>query len=359
MLNAGDVCMPQKKQKKTNSESVKGIATNNQLDISIIIPAYNEEQNVGLLHEQTTKVLQEMKVSYEIIFVNDGSRDKTLQNLKLIQDPHLKIISFRRNFGQTAAMDAGFKAAKGKVLIPMDSDLQNDPVDIPRLVAKLDEGYDVVSGWRKYRKDTFSKRFISRGANFLRKVLIQDNIHDSGCTLKAYRKECFENLTLYGEMHRFIPALLQWRGFRVTELPTRHHARKYGKTKYSMKRVVKGFLDLIVVSFWMKYSARPIHLFGTLGIITTCIGGLVGAYLTILKIFFGVPLANRPLLLLTVLLLILGVQFIIFGVMSDILIKIYYKNQPNYSIVEVVEGKSVARKRTAQKRPAKKVKVSR
>jgi glycosyltransferase involved in cell wall biosynthesis len=332
--------MAQKKQSKGQGK----------LDVSIIIPAYNEEENITILYEQVKKVLDDIKVSYEIIFVNDGSKDRTLENLKAIKDPHLKVISFRRNFGQTAAMDAGFKAAKGRILIPLDADLQNDPTDIPRLITKLGEGYDVVSGWRKYRKDPLSKRIISRGANVLRKILIQDNIHDSGCTLKAYRKECFDNLTLYGEMHRFIPALLQWQGFHVTEIPTKHHARRYGKTKYSMGRVIRGFLDMIIVGFWMKYSARPIHLFGTLGIITTFIGGLVGLYLTLLKVFFNVAIGNRPLLLLTVLLLILGVQFVIFGVMSDILIKIYYKNQPNYSITEIIDGKD---KKKIKKKEAK------
>lgn len=311
-----------------------------QPDLSIIVPAYNEEKNVPLLYEKITAVARRMKVPHEIIFIDDGSRDQTLARLTAIgsSDPSVIVIKFRKNFGQTAALDAGFKAARGRVLVPMDADLQNDPDDIPRLVAKLNEGYDVVSGWRVNRRDSRAKHIISRGANLLRKLLLHDRIHDSGCTLKAYRRECFENLTLYGEMHRFIPAILSLRGFKVTELPVRHHPRAYGTTKYSMKRVLKGFLDMLVVTFWMRYSTRPIHLFGTLGILTTLIGFLFGLYLTAIKLFFNEPIGNRPLLLLTILLIVLGAQFIIFGLMSDILIKIYYRDQPTYAIEKIVRG---------------------
>lgn len=311
-----------------------------RLDISIIVPAYNEEKNVPLLYEKITSVVRRMKLSYELIFVDDGSRDQTLARLTAISssDPSVIVIKFRKNFGQTAAMDAGFKTARGRILIPMDADLQNDPEDIPRLVAKLNEGYDVVSGWRANRRDSLAKHIISRGANLLRKLLLHDRIHDSGCTLKAYRRECFENLTLYGEMHRFIPAILSLRGFKVTELPVRHHPRAYGKTKYSFKRVLKGFLDMLVVTFWMRYATRPIHLFGTLGVLTTLLGLLVGFYLTLLKLFFNEPIGNRPLLLLTILLIVLGAQFITFGLMSDILVKIYYKNEPTYCIEKIYPG---------------------
>lgn len=311
-----------------------------KLDISIIVPAYNEEKNVPLLYEKITSVVRRMKRSYELIFIDDGSRDQTLARLTAISrsDPSVIVIKFRKNFGQTAAMDAGFKTARGRILIPMDADLQNDPEDIPHLVAKLNEGYDVVSGWRVNRRDSLAKHIISRGANLLRKLLLHDRIHDSGCTLKAYRRECFENLTLYGEMHRFIPAILSLRGFRVTELPVRHHPRAYGTTKYSFKRVLKGFLDMLVVTFWMRYATRPIHLFGTLGVLTTLLGLLVGFYLTLLKLFFNEPIGNRPLLLLTILLIVLGAQFITFGLMSDILVKIYYKNEPTYCIEKIYLG---------------------
>lgn len=301
----------------------------NELQISVVVPAYNEQDNVVPLIEAVREALDGR--AYEIIFVDDGSTDETFERLRSCTDPQLRVIKFRRNFGQTAALDAGFKAARGRVIVPMDADLQNDPADIPKLLEKLDEGFDVVSGWRRDRKDPFSKRVISRGANLLRKVLIHDTIHDSGCTLKAYRSECLKGLDLYGEMHRFIPALLQWRGFRIAELPVTHHERRHGQTKYNVFRVLKGFLDMVIVSFWMNYSARPIHLFGSLGVITTGLGFFCGLYLSIIKLM-GTPIAGRPLLLLAVLLIIVGVEFIIFGVMSDILVKIYYRDQPTYNV---------------------------
>lgn len=299
------------------------------MDISVVIPAYNEEKNVILLHRKIKEVLDSMGKDYEIIFVDDGSRDKTFQDLQMIKkaDKRVKIIKFRGNFGQTAALDAGFKQSKGNIILAMDADLQNDPADIPRIIAKLNQGYDCVSGWRKDRKDPITKHIVSRGANLLRKIIIHDKIHDSGCTLKAYRKECFEDLDLYGEMHRFIPALLQWRGFKITELPVKHHPRKYGKTKYSMKRVIKGMLDMIVVKFWMRYSTRPIHIFGGFGILMGFAGVVISLYLTIMKLFFGQSLANRPLLLLAILLIILGFQFIIFGVLADIMVKVYFSKE--------------------------------
>ena len=300
-----------------------------QLEISVVVPAYNEQDNILPLIESVGAALDGRH--YEIIFIDDGSSDETFERLRSCTDPRLRTIKFRRNFGQTAALDAGFKAARGRVIVPMDADLQNDPVDIPKLLEKLDEGFDVVSGWRRNRQDPLSKRLISRGANLLRKLLIHDTIHDSGCTLKAYRRDCFKGLDLYGEMHRFIPALLQWRGFRITELPVTHHERRHGQTKYNVFRVLKGFLDMIIVSFWMNYSARPIHLFGSIGVATTGLGFVCGLYLSIIKLM-GASIAGRPLLLLAVLLIIVGVEFIIFGVMSDILVKIYYRDQPSYNI---------------------------
>jgi len=267
-----------------------------ELDISVVVPVYNEQDNVQLLFKRNAEVLSRMKVRYEIIIVDDGSRDRTLQNLLQIKDSHLKIIRFRRNFGQTAAMDAGFKAAKGKIIISMDGDLQNDPGDIPRLIEKMKLGYDVVCGWRKHRKDPILKHILSRGANLLRKCILNDRIHDSGCSLWAYKNECFDDLDLYGEMHRFIPALLEWKGFKVTELVVKHHPRKFGKTKYTMQRVLKGFLDMIVVRFWMQYSTRPIHLFGGMGVTMGLLGILVGIYLSVLKFVYGLSIANRPLL---------------------------------------------------------------
>ncbi|MFC1801169.1 glycosyltransferase family 2 protein [Nanoarchaeota archaeon] len=307
------------------------------MDLSIVIPTYNERENVFLLYQHIKKALDQITNSYEVIFVDDGSRDGTFRELENIhkKDKKIKIIKFRKNFGQTAAMDAGFKQAKGRVIIPLDADLQNDPKDIPRLLEKINEGYDVVCGWRKNRKDTLMKHLVSRGANLLRKIILDDKIHDSGCTLKAYKKECFEDLDLHGEMHRFIPALLMWKGFKVTEVPVKHHKRRFGQTKYGIKRTVKGFLDMLIIRFWKQYSARPIHLFGSLGMLSIFLGFLIGLYLTILKIFFGQGIGNRPLLLLSILLIIVGVQFFMFGIMTDIMVKSYYQKEKPYKIEKI------------------------
>lgn len=304
------------------------------MDISIVIPAYNEEKNVEILYKKIKTVLDRLNKKYEIIYIDDGSTDDTFNVLKNIhlQDKNVKIISFRRNYGQSAAFDAGFKAANGDITIAMDADLQNDPEDIPLLLAKMDDGYDVVSGWRFGRRDPFLKKVSSKFANAIRRLISREKIHDSGCSLKAYRKKCFKDLDLYGEMHRFIPTLLLWKGFKVGEVKVRHYPRKHGKTKYGIWRILKGFLDLLVVMFWQKYSARPIHLFGGFGLLFGTIGFLVGLYLIIMKIIYGVLLSNRPLLLLSMLLMILGVQLVIFGILADILIKIYYKGRKNYGI---------------------------
>jgi len=297
-----------------------------QTEISVVVPAYNEAENVRPLYDQIRATLDGMQRPYEVIFVDDGSDDGTYGELEQIaaQDGRVKVIKLRANFGQTAALDAAIKSSSGDVVVAMDADLQNDPADIPRLLAKLDEGYDCVSGWRRTRRDPALKRFISRGANLLRKIFIRDRIHDSGCTLKAYRREAFEGVDLYGEMHRFIPALLQWRGYRITELEVAHHPRRFGKTKYNMVRVIKGLLDMMVVSFWMRFSARPMHLFGALGILMGLSGFVLATYLAVLKLGWGEELASRPLLTLAVLLIILGVQFTIFGVLADIMVKIFY-----------------------------------
>jgi glycosyltransferase involved in cell wall biosynthesis len=308
--------------------------------ISIIIPCYDEEGNVVPLYLRLRKVLEGIGDKWEIIFIDDGSTDNTFRILEGLnkKDKRVRIIKFRRNFGQTAAMDAGFKHAKGEIIIPMDADLQNDPRDIPRLIAKINEGYDVVSGWRYKRKDPITKKIFSRIADILRRLLTGVKIHDSGCTLKAYKKECFDGLDLYGEMHRSIPALLFWKGFKIGEIKIMHHKRLYGKTKYNLKRVIKGFLDLLVVVFWQRYSARPIHLFGGVGLLTGFVGFIIALYLTIMKLLYNQSIANRPLLLLAVLLIILGVQFLVFGVLADIMVKLYYgKDRRNYNIEKIIE----------------------
>lgn len=308
------------------------------MDLSIVIPVYNEAENIKPLHERNTVTLAKLG-KYEMIFIDDGSTDGTWNAIMACaaKDTHVRGIKFRKNFGQTAAMNAGFKAAKGRLIIAMDGDLQNDPADIPRLLTEMHKGYDVVSGWRFPRRDPIMKRFFSRGADKLRRLITNERIHDSGCSLKAYKKECFDNLELYGEMHRFIPALLLWKGFKIGEIKVTHHPRLHGKSKYNITRIVKGFLDLLVVKFWMQYSARPIHLFGGVGLTLFGIGSLGALWLSYQRLFLMIPLSSRPLLLLSVLLIILGVQFVIFGLITDILIKIYFRegNRP-YSVEQEI-----------------------
>jgi len=226
---------------------------NKMVDISVVLPVYNEEKNIEILYHELVLVLDKLDKNYEIIFVDDKSMDKSSKIIEEIskKDNNIKLIRFRKNFGQTAALDAGIKNSLGKIIITMDSDLQNDPRDIPNLIKELSRGYDVVSGWRYNRKDNFSKRVLSRGANILRKLIINDTITDSGCTLKAYRRECFKDLKLYGEMHRFIPALLSLNGFKISEMKVNHRKRKFGKTNYTFKRTLNGFLDMFLLKFWM------------------------------------------------------------------------------------------------------------
>ena len=306
------------------------------MDLSIVIPVYNEEKNVALLHQTIRNTLDKTDFKYEIIFVDDGSTDNTfniLNNLKKV-----KIIKFRKNFGQTAAMMAGFENSNGKVIVSLDGDLQNDPSDIPKLLDKLNEGYDVVSGWRYNRQDSFGKKTFSKIANSFRQLLVKDPIHDSGCSLRAYKKECFSDLQLHGEMHRYIPAILAWKGFKLSEVKVNHLPRKFGKTKYNMWRVLKGFMDLINVWFWRKYSNRPLHIFGGFGIILSLLGFILGLSLIVARQFYGLSLGQSQLPLLAVLMVVIGVQFFISGLMADISIKNYYSNgRRTYSIEKIVE----------------------
>lgn len=309
-----------------------------KIDLSIVVPLYNEEDNAIQLFNEIKEELDKLNKKYEIIFIDDGSTDNTLNKIKLLSP--LKVIKFRKNFGQTYALDAGIKNAKGKYIITMDGDLQNNPKDFKNLIEKLEEGWDVVSGWRKNRKDNIMKNFISKGANYLRKILINDGIHDSGCTLKIYKQECFKNLDLYGEMHRFIPGLLKLKGFKISEIIVDHRKRTQGKTKYGWKRVIKGFLDMIAVWFWRKYAGRPLHLFGTLGILLTFIGFCSGTYAICLKIFYKANLSNTALTDLSMLASLIGIQFIIFGLISHILNQTYFttKEETPYNIKEIIEN---------------------
>ena len=306
--------------------------------ISIIVPLYNEEGNVEKLHNEIFETARQHKLSFELILVNDASTDNTLEIAKKMHP--VKIINFRAWFGQTAAMDAGIKAAKGEIIVTMDGDLQNDPRDIPRLLEKMDEGFDVVSGWRKNRQDPFSKKILSRGADKLRKILVNDRINDSGCTLKAFKKECFKGVDLYGEMHRFIPALLKIKGYKIDEIVVNHRERIAGKTKYDWKRLFKGLLDLTSVWFWRKFSNRPLHLFGGLGFFMSFVGSVLLVWMAFEKVFFQTPISNRIWPMIGVFLIILGFQFIVSGLLADILIKTYYqtKKEKNYSIKEVIEN---------------------
>jgi len=310
------------------------------MDISVVVPVYNEEDSLPLLYERLKAVMNTLNNSYELIFIDDGSTDKSWEVLSHLRkrDEHLKIIRFTRNFGQTAAMAAGFAQAEGEIVIAMDADLQNDPADIPEFLSKIKEGYDLVSGWRKNRQDDTIKRKIpSKIANWLIGKITGVKIHDYGCSLKAYRSWVIKNISLYGEMHRFIPALAAFIGAKITEIPVRHHPRQFGKTKYGLSRTFKVILDLITVKFLLSYSTKPLHFFGLPGVISTLIGLGICLYLTCLKFFYHVHLAGRPLLLLGILLIFIGIQFISLGLIAELIIRTYHETQkkPIYVIREI------------------------
>ncbi|GFE62736.1 glycosyl transferase [Geobacter sp. AOG2] len=300
------------------------------VELSIVVPIYNEEENVAALYASIRDALAGTSLDYETIFVDDGSSDASFRLLKEIadQDQRVKLLRFRRNFGQTAAMSAGFDAAKGDVIVPMDGDLQNDPADIPRLLDKLHEGYDVVSGWRKARKDTFITRKIpSLLANSLISTLTGVHLHDYGCTLKAYRREVLDGINLYGEMHRFVPALASQVGAKVAELPVNHRPRLYGKSKYGISRTLRVVLDLMTVKFLLAYSTKPIQLFGKWGIYTLLAGFLSGMTTLYMKFFEHMSMNRNPLLILTAFLLFMGVQFIVLGLLGELNARTYYESQ--------------------------------
>ncbi|NOX19718.1 MAG: glycosyltransferase family 2 protein [Nitrospirae bacterium] len=311
--------------------------------VSVVIPLYNEEENVEELHQRLSNVLSRFDFDYEIIYVDDGSTDRTLELLEKIssEDPHVLTLSLRRNFGQTAAFAAGFDFARGDVIITMDGDLQNDPEDIPKLLEEIGS-CDLVSGWRKDRKDPFLKRRLpSMIANWLISKVTGVELHDYGCSLKAYRRDVIKNLNLYGEMHRFIPAVASWYGVRVKEVVTRHHPRLRGKSKYGMSRTIKVLLDLITVKFLQSFSTKPIQFFGPFGLASGAIGVLISAYLTFRKIFFGEDIGGRPLLLLGVLLIIVGIQLIGLGLIGEMLVRVYHESQkkPIYVIKRIIGKK--------------------
>lgn len=307
------------------------------VDISIVVPVYNELENVEAVYSAITSALLTASCSYEIIMIDDGSSDGSYAELTRLasSDTALKVIRFRRNFGQTAAMSAGFDYAKGDIIIPMDGDLQNDPADITRLVAKIHEGYDVVSGWRRDRKDTFiSRKIPSLIANALISRLTGVHLHDYGCTLKAYRREVLDGINLYGEMHRFVPALASQFGARVTELPVNHFPRLHGVSKYGISRTLRVILDLMTVKFLMAYSTKPIQLFGKWGVYTMLAGIFTGSMTLYMKFFEDFSMNRNPLFILTAFLLFMGVQFIVLGLLGELNARTYFESQgkPIYTV---------------------------
>lgn len=310
------------------------------MTVSVVIPLYNEEENVEVLHNRLKAALDRIGTAYEIIYIDDGSTDRTLPLLEKIQasDPSVTALSLRRNFGQTAAFAAGFDFARGDVVVTMDGDLQNDPDDIPKLL-ELIRDHDLVSGWRKKRKDPFfSRRLPSTIANWLISKVTGVKLHDYGCSLKAYRRDVIKNLRLYGEMHRFIPAVASWYGVRVAEVETTHHPRLRGKSKYGISRTIKVVLDLITVKFLQSFSTRPLQFFGSIGMTGGFMGFLTLLYLSIDKLVFGNPIGGRPLLLLGALLMIVGIQFIGMGLLGEMLVRVYHETQrkPIYVIKKVL-----------------------
>ncbi|NQT46727.1 MAG: glycosyltransferase family 2 protein [Candidatus Omnitrophica bacterium] len=309
--------------------------------ISVIIALCNEEGNIRSLYEELTSSLKELSISYQTIFIDDGSTDGSFGILEDLarSDEHVEVVKFKRNFGQTAATAAGFNHATGEVIVTMDGDLQNDPKDIRSLLEKLDEGYDLVCGWRKKRKDRFFTRIVpSYCANKLISTMTGVRLHDCGCTLKAYRSSIVKGIKLYGEMHRFLPVLASWEGARIAELEVGHRARRSGKTKYGLMRTAKVLLDIITIKFLSRYSTKPMYFFGAIGF--ACLFGamLSGIALMIRKIFFGFYLIESPLLLLTILLTILSAIFIMMGLLAEMFSRLYHEsqNKPTYAIDKIL-----------------------
>ena len=315
---------------------------NQSPEISVVVPLLNEQDNIGPLYEQITETLTDV-YDYEIIFVDDGSSDNSFDILAKLQKPdaRIRVICFRKNFGQTAALSAGFAHARGKVIVAIDADLQNDPADIPEMIAKLDEGFDVVSGWRKKRHDNAVTRLLpSKIANWLISRITGVKLHDYGCTLKVYRREVLEEIKLYGEMHRFIPALASWSGARIAEMPVNHRPRTTGKTKYGLGRTLKVVLDLITVKFLGSFSTKPIYIFGGLGL-ASGIGAIASGWIVVYqKIAHNFAMNRNPLLVLTALLITATIQFILMGLLAELLVRTYHEsqNRPTYVIKEILES---------------------
>jgi glycosyltransferase involved in cell wall biosynthesis len=319
-------------------------------NLSIVLPVYNEAENIPRLYAELVPVLEATGRSFEIIAVDDGSRDDSFSQLKSLRanDDRLRVIRFRRNFGQTAAFAAGFDRARGDVVITMDADLQNDPADIPKLLAKIDEGYDVVSGWRQDRwkegiSSFFTRRVPSAMANWLISRVTGVYLHDYGCALKTYRREVTREVRLYGDLHRFIPAIASYFGVDIAEVPVNYRPRQFGQSKYGMGRTVRVLLDLLTVRFLLSYSTRPIHIFGFLGLLSIALGVGIGVYLTVIKFLYSAALAERPLLLFGILLVMVGVQLVTMGLLGEMVVRTYYESQekPIYAVREELGGRKL------------------
>ncbi len=313
------------------------------MDLSLVIPVYNEAENLEILYREIKSSCENLGKSYEVIFIDDGSTDDSALVLTNIwkQYPAIKIIKLRKNFGQTAALSAGFDHSRGEVIITLDADLQNDPADFGLLIKKIEEGYDIASGWRVKRKDKlFSRRLPSSTANWLISAITRVKLHDYGCTLKAFRKEVLKSINLYGEMHRFIPAIASQMGVSIAEVKVNHRPRRFGKSKYSMLRFVKVMLDLLTVKFFLSYSTRPLQIFGIFGIASGSVGGVMALYLSYRRLILLESIANRPLLFLAILLIVIGFQFITLGLLAEILVRTYHESLEKriYYIREIIES---------------------
>ncbi|WP_409571992.1 glycosyltransferase family 2 protein [Kouleothrix sp.] len=300
------------------------------IDLSVVIPVLDEAENLPALAERLTRSLEALGASYEIIVVDDGSRDNSFAILRELAraDARMRVVRLRRNFGQTAAFSAGFDRARGRVVVTLDADLQNDPDDIGMLLEKIDQGYDVVSGWRAFRQDPFlNRRLPSMIANWLISRVTGVHLHDFGCSLKAYRAEVLAGIRLYGELHRFIPAIASWQGVAVTELPVHHAPRRFGRSKYGIGRTLRVILDLITIRFLLSYGTRPMQIFGLLGLSISGLGFLLGLYLTYAKLVAGESIGSRPLLMLAVLLIVVGVQLVTMGLIGELVVRTYYETQ--------------------------------
>ncbi len=305
-----------------------------QIEVSVVLPILDEVESLGVLHRELTEALQQLGRPYEILFVDDGSRDGSFERVEKLrlEDPRVRGLQLRRNFGKAAALAVGFREAQGDVIVTLDADLQDDPAEVPKLFARLEDGFDLVSGWKQDRQDPRSKTWPSRLFNWVTGLLTGIRLHDFNSGFKIYRREVVEELRLYGELHRFIPALAAWRGFHVTEVPVHHRARRYGRSKFGSARLWRGFLDLLTVLFLTRYTRRPLHLFGGLGLIAWTVGFAVNLYLTGIWLSGAEPIGQRPLLAFGVLSMLVGVQFFAVGLLSELVLSYQTRSADDVSI---------------------------